>query len=119
MNHIDLGKQGETIARSFLNKQGMILLESNYRWKKQEIDLIVKEGEELVIVEVKTRQHDSYGSPQNSVTKSKQRNLILAANAFIQERRLDAEVRFDVVSIIHNAFETRIEHIKNAFYPTL
>lgn len=119
MNHVELGKQGEAIARQFLIGRKMTVLDSNYRWKRQEIDLIVQEGNELVIVEVKTRKHESYGSPESSVTRTKQRNLIKAANAYVQERELHLDVRFDVISIIHNAYETRIDHIQNAFYPTL
>ena len=119
MNHIELGKQGEIIAKRFLKDQKMLILDSNYRWKKQEIDLIAREGDELIVIEVKTRKHESYGAPENAVTRVKQRNLIKAANAYIQERQLDLDVRFNVISIIHNAYETRIDHIQNAFYPTL
>lgn len=119
MNHIELGKRGEAIARRFLKDLELSVLDSNYRWKKQEIDLIACEGNELVIIEVKTRKSESYGAPENSITKSKQRNLIKAANAYIQERQLDLDVRFDVISIIHNSYETRIDHIQNAFYPML
>ncbi|MCR9171281.1 MAG: YraN family protein [bacterium] len=119
MNHIELGKTGEGIARRHLQNHGLTILEVNYRWKKQEIDLIAQQGEELVIVEVKTRKHTSYGAPENSITRTKQRHLIKAANAYIQERQLDLDVRFDVVSIIHNSYETQVDHIQNAFYPTL
>ncbi|XOV66619.1 MAG: YraN family protein [Fluviicola sp.] len=119
MNHVELGKEGESIARSFLKGLDWVILESNYRWKKQEIDLIAQDGKELVIVEVKTRQHKSYGAPENAITRVKQRNLIKAANAYIQERQIDNDVRFDVISIIRNRFETQIDHIENAFYPTL
>lgn len=119
MKHIELGKRGETIARAFVLENQMQVLTANFRWRKQEIDLIVQDQDDLVIIEVKTRQHDSYGAPETSVNKVKQRNLIKAANAYVQENQLDLDVRFDVISIIHNAYETRIDHIKNAFYPTL
>lgn len=119
MKHIQLGKEGEMLAKNYLLQQKMEFLTSNYRWKKQEVDLIFKDVESLVIVEVKTRQHASYGSPAQSVSRAKQRHLIKAANAYIQENQLDLDVRFDIVSVIHNRFQTQIDHIPNAFYPTL
>lgn len=119
MKHITLGKEGERIASDFLMKEGMQVLARNYRWRKEEIDLIVKDSDTLVFVEVKTRTHDSYGAPAKSVTRIKQRHLINAANAYIHENKFDLDVRFDIVSIIQNSFETHIEHMKNAFYPML
>jgi len=119
MQHIELGRAGERLAQNYLLGQKMKLLSANYRWKRQEIDLIFLDENVLVFVEVKTRTHASYGAPETAISKNKQSNLLKAANAFIHERTLDLEARFDVVSIIHNRFETKIEHIKNAFYPTL
>ena len=119
MKHIQLGREGEKLAKQYLLQQKMELLACNYRWRKQEVDLIFKDAESLVIVEVKTRQHESYGSPVQSVSRTKQRHLIKAANAYILENQLDLDVRFDVVSIIHNSYQTHIDHIPNAFYPTL
>jgi putative endonuclease len=119
MNHIELGKEGEQLAQNYLLAHKMKLLEANYRWKRQEIDLIFTDNKELVFVEVKTRRHTSYGAPEAAVSRTKQRHLLKAANAFIQEKGFDLDARFDVVSIIHNNYETKIDHIKNAFYPTL
>ncbi len=119
MKYMELGNYGEQIARDYIVKKQMVLMESNYRWKHQEIDLIAMDRSDLVIIEVKTRKHRSYGAPEKSITKSKQRNLIKAANAYVQERQLNLDVRFDVISIIHNSHETHIDHIQNAFYPTL
>ncbi len=119
MQNVELGRTGEQLAQNYLIGQNMRFLTKNYRWKRQEIDLIFSEGTDLVFVEVKTRTHASYGAPEKSISKTKQRNLLLAANAYIQENELDCEARFDVVSIIHNRYETTIDHIKTAFYPTL
>jgi len=119
MNHIELGQKGERIAEEFLIGEGVIVLDKNYRWKREEIDLIIQDENSLVFVEVKTRKHDSYAAPEKAVSRTKQRHLIKAANAYIQEKRIDLDVRFDIVSIVHNSYKTRIKHIRNAFYPTL
>jgi putative endonuclease len=119
MNHIEFGQQGEALAASFLVAEGFSIVARNYRWKKEEIDLIAITGGNLVFVEVKTRKHDTYAPPEKSVSPSKQSHLIKAANAFIQEKQLNLDARFDIISIIHNQYETRINHIQNAFYPTL
>ena len=73
----------------------------------------------MVVAEVKTRNSDALGKPYNSITISKQRQIVKVANAYIQENDIDEEVRFDVVSIVLNSREMRLEHIENAFYPVI
>lgn len=116
---MELGRFGEALAKEYLLKAKLHFRASNYRWKRQEIDLIFSDDETLIFVEVKARASNTYGDPHQSVSRTKQRNLLLAANAYIQEHNADLDARFDVISIIHNRYETHIEHIKNAFYPTL
>lgn len=118
-NNIHKGNVGEEIATNFLLKKGYDVLEKNWRFKHLEIDIIASINNTLVVVEVKLRANDSYGNPEDFVTKSKQRNLIKAANFYIQENNINWETRFDVVSIIHNPGALQVEHIENAFYPTL
>jgi putative endonuclease len=115
--HNDLGKTGEALALSLLLKKGFILKEKNYRFAKAEIDLIMFDQQDLVFIEVKTRQTAQIGEPFLAVTRSKQRQLIKAAHHYIVTRDLDVNARFDVVSIVHNSYRTRIEHIENAFTP--
>lgn len=119
MDHIELGKLGERLAEAYLKRHDIEVLETNYRWKREEIDLIAKDTNILVFVEVKTRTSDAYAPPEKSVSRSKQRHLIRAANAYIQEKKIDLEARFDVISVIYNTYETRIDHIRDAFYPAL
>jgi putative endonuclease len=119
MNHIQLGIEGELLAKKYLIANNMVLCAANYRWKRQEIDLVFIDQSELVFVEVKTRTHEAYGAPEQAISITKQRHLISAANGYIQEKEIDLDARFDVVSVIYNTYETRINHIKNAFYPTL
>ena len=115
--HNELGKLGEDLAVQYLTDKGYEILERNWRNIHKEIDIIAKEGEDLVIVEVKARQTDEYGEPDIAVTKRKQRMLIAAANAYITRKGLDVETRFDIVSIVFKDGEPVIEHIEDAFLP--
>ena len=115
--HNELGKLGEDIAVQYLTNKGYEILERNWRNIHKEIDIVAKDGEELVIVEVKTRQSDEHGEPDMSVTKRKQRMLIAAANAYISRFNMDVETRFDIVSIIYRDGEPVIDHIEDAFLP--
>lgn len=115
--HNLLGKKGEEIAKDYLISSGFSLLESSWRYKKKEIDIIAKDGESLVFVEVKTRTDDYWGNPEEFVTKSKQRFLIEAAEAYIIEKDYCGTSRFDIISIIFRGNIPEIEHISEAFYP--
>jgi putative endonuclease len=115
--HNELGKIGEELAVQFLIEKGYEILDKNWRNKHKEIDIVAKDGNELVIVEVKTRQTDEYGEPDIAVTKRKQRMLIAAANAYILRNNLDMSTRFDIVSIVFKDGEPVIEHIEDAFLP--
>ncbi len=115
--HNELGKQGEELARKFLEENGYVILHQNWRWLKAEVDLIAMHNKELVIVEVKTRATDYFGTPDEAVGKHKQKMLSNAADAFIQQQNLMYEVRFDIISITFVRNEPEIHHIKDAFYP--
>ena len=115
--HNDFGKLGEELAVDYLTGKGYEILERNWRNIHKEVDIIAKDGDFLVIVEVKTRQTDAYGDPDTAVTKRKQRMLISAANAYIARKNLDMETRFDIISIVFNDGEPVIEHIEDAFLP--
>ena len=115
--HNDFGKLGEELAVNHLTGKGYEILECNWRNRHKEIDIIAKDGKELVIVEVKTRQTDEYGDPDIAVTKQKQRCLISAANSYIFQNNLNLETRFDIISIIFRDGEPVIEHIEDAFLP--
>jgi putative endonuclease len=115
---IELGKQGEDIAFHFLLKKGFKILARNWRFHKEEIDIVAKDSEELVIVEVKTRAASIYEEPGESITPQKIRYLVNAAEAYIIEHDIDVETRFDVVSIKwYGEGKYDIDHIENAFYP--
>ncbi len=115
--HNELGKLGEDIAVQYLVDKGYEILERNWRNKHKEIDIIAKDGETLVVVEVKTRQSDDHGEPDLAVTRQKQTRLIYAANAYIFNNGLDVSTRFDVISIFFNNGSPVIDHIEDAFLP--
>lgn len=117
--HNILGNKGEMLAARYLMEQGFAILEYNWRSGHKEVDLIAKERNVLVFVEVKTRSTDMYGDASEAVTPAKMRNVISAANAYLAMKNLDVEVRFDIVAIIGDDEQHKIEHIRDAFYPQL
>jgi putative endonuclease len=117
-----LGKSGEDLSVSFLKKNGIEILERNYRFGHKEIDIIGKDKNTIVFIEVKTGRSKNFGSPQERVNLKKQKSMIDVAQDYIQKNDLrDFDFRFDVVAInfergdrSQDAFAS-IEHIKNAF----
>jgi len=116
--HLEIGKKGEEIASAYLLSKGYQILQRNYRFKHMEIDIIAKDEDELVIVEVKTRQNSYLAGPEDTVTRSKQKLIIKAANEFIVANAVDLETRFDIISVLVSQNQNHVNHIKSAFYPT-
>ncbi|MGC8865895.1 MAG: YraN family protein [Bacteroidales bacterium] len=117
--HNELGKTGEELAAEFLKKKGFQIVATNWRFGKDEIDLIARDGEELVIVEVKTRKTNYFGEPQAFVSRVKQKALIRCANQYIRLHKFDGETRFDIVSVLITPQGNEIHHIPRAFFPML
>jgi putative endonuclease len=117
--HNDLGKEGEERAREHLRSLGYEILECNWQFRNKEVDIIAREGSTLVIVEVKTRRSNYFGEPEVFVTDVKKKSLVHAADAYIHQKGLDLEVRFDIISIILGGGKCSVNHIPDAFYPTL
>ncbi len=115
--HNQLGEEGEKVALGFLRNKGYEILETNWRSGREEVDIIAIEKHTLVIVEVKTRTSDYSGSPEEFVTKKKQRRLIKAANDYIEQKDFNGETRFDIISIIMKDGIEEIDHIEDAYYP--
>ncbi len=115
-SHNELGKAGEAQAIKYLESIDYSILEINFKIRRLEIDIIAKDKDELVIVEVKTRSDDTISNPEVAVTKKKQSQLITAAHAYIVKNQIDLNTRFDIISITKNK-KQEIEHIRNAFYP--
>ena len=107
-----LGRVGEKKAGEFLRKKGYTILKTNYKTYCGEIDLIAKDGEDIVFIEVKTRSGDDFGAPSEAVTQKKQEKYYKVASEYLQrEKKLDSPCRFDVVEIENG----EINHIINAF----
>ena len=107
-----LGRAGEVKAAEFLKKKGYKILEKNYKTHIGEIDLIAKDGDALVFVEVKTRINDDYGAPSEAVNLKKQEKYYKVASEYLVRNKLnDSICRFDVVEIENG----QINHIINAF----
>ena len=117
MNNILKGKKGELIAKEYLQSKGYIVLNSNYRNKIGEIDLIVldKINEILVFVEVKTRTSLKYGYAYEAVNIKKQRKILNCSQAYIKQNKyINFQPRFDIVEV-YLSLNTKINHIENAF----
>jgi putative endonuclease len=107
------GRSGEDLAAQHLKQQGYIILERNYRLRIGEVDIIARDGEDLVFIEVKTRRSKKFGSPFEAVDVRKQKKIFNIAAAYLQGKELP--VRFDVVAVHLNEQDVRIEVMKNAF----
>lgn len=118
-DHNELGKKGEELAQKYLIQKGYQLRQLNWRYRKNEIDIIAEKNNLLVVVEVKTRTSEYFENPKEAVTRKKQRFIIQAADAYIVENDIDIETRFDIVAVTIINHKTEIEHIEDAFQPSL
>ena len=101
MNTRRTGNIGEDIAVLYLQKHGYVILERNFRVKRGEVDVIAKQGDYYVFVEVKRRSSDKFGLPREAVDYRKQRTIVQCAKIWLLKKRLyGAPVRFDVVEIL-------------------
>lgn len=110
--HLIRGENAEVQARKFLMDKGLKPVCHNYRCKLGELDLIMTDHNTLVIIEVRFRKTDQYGSALESVTRAKQSRIIAATQHYLSSQKADRPVRFDVVAISGNG---AIEWIQNAF----
>jgi len=115
----ELGDKAEELAKDHLVRLGYKILERNWYHGHLELDIIAKDGEELVIVEVKSRNGLRYEHPSEAVTNAKIKRIVEAADAYLIEKELNIETRFDVITVIFFKESHELEHFKDAFYPTL
>ena len=114
--HNEFGKKGEKLAVDYLIKKGYIILDTNWRFQKAEVDIIAQKDEILAIVEVKTRSTTDFGNPQDFVNPKKIKLLVSAIDEYVISKDLDVEVRFDIIAIVHENKNFTIEHLEDAFY---
>ncbi len=122
MSHLrqQLGQRGEVLAADFLKQQGVIIIDRNYHFGRYaEIDLIGKDQDELVFIEVKTRSSDGFGHPEEAVNRFKQDKIRQAAESYILNHpQLSSKYRFDVVAITYLGNEPQIKYFKNVSLAT-
>lgn len=115
--HLRVGRRGELIARRHLMKSGLKFLAANYRSPRGEIDLVFRDGDCLVFVEVKTRSSEDWARPADAVDEEKRRRLSLAALDYL--RRIGnprIRIRFDIVEVVlGDGMEPTVRHLPNAF----
>jgi putative endonuclease len=111
VNSSEAGRQGEERAKIFLESKGFQILENNYRTKGGEIDLVARDGEEIVFVEVRSRSRQDYGGAMASIDARKRRKIIFAARVWLQTHDWQGACRFDAVALEQGV----CEHIPAAF----
>ena len=112
-----LGHAGEAAAADFFTAQGYTVACRNYRYRRAEVDLIVRRGDALLIfVEVKTRSSTRFGHPEEFVTERKRQLFRLAAEQYQEEINWPGDIRFDILALTQTAGGFRIEHFEDAFY---
>jgi putative endonuclease len=113
---ITTGKEGEKIAAAYLKKNGYRIMEINFRCPIGEIDIVAKEKDDLVFVEVKTRKSIELGYPEQAVGMRKQKKMSQLALWYMQKRKIaDTNARFDVVAITLIPEKNEVKLIQNAF----
>lgn len=112
------GNIGEDLAKRFLISKGFQIVCQNYRYGRNEIDLVCLDDDFLVFVEVKTRKNNDFGYPEEFVTLSKQRAIARVAKAFLQKNPSQAKIRFDIVAITKTSPKWSIHYVPDAFYPS-
>ncbi len=115
ISRVARGNAAEEQACRYLEAKGLTLVTRNFRCRGGELDLIMRDRGQLVFVEVRSRRHARYGTPAESVTRTKQQRLLRAAAFYLQRQRLDLPCRFDVVAILQPEGEPQVEWIQDAF----
>ena len=112
----ELGKLGEELAVRELQRRGYVILERRYRTRHGEIDIVARDGETLVFVEVKARADAEFGTAADAITPAKQRRVVRMAEDYLARRRVgDRPCRFDVVAIMLDGRAQAVEVFPEAF----
>ena len=116
--HNIFGKQGEQLAKDYLERTGHEILDENWTFGRAEVDLIVFKDRKIIFVEVKTRSGNLFGEPEDFVNEAKQKQMVSAAEEYIHLMSHEGELRFDIISILydHSGNHT-LKHIQDAFWP--
>jgi len=110
--HNIIGKEGEEIAKKYLQNKGYIIIECNYKTKRAEIDIIAKYKNTLVFIEVRTKRYESYGTPEETINYKKRMRLKQNAAAYIHRRKYKGLYRIDAVCLVINE-NTELQRINH------
>lgn len=117
--HLDLGRRGESLAKTHLENAGYEILDENWTHGRLEVDLIAYKDKMIIFAEVKTRTGNGFGEPEDFVDMRKQRLLADAADEYLYLMNHQGEVRFDIISVLFDRNNNYIlKHIEDAFWPT-
>ena len=111
----EFGETGEQIAARYLEDQGYVILDRNYRRGHKEVDIIALDHGELAVVEVKTRSSEDYFTAEQAVDHHKRQNIIRVANNYVRRYHRTEPLRFDIIAIVGSGATAEIRHTKNAF----
>ena len=112
--HNELGKWGEDAAAEYLQQKGLTILERDWHSGHRDIDIIAQDGDTIVFVEVKTRRNRMFTDPEQAVDYRKRQNLLAAMNHYVKYKRLDHELRFDILTVVGaEEGKLEIEHIED------
>lgn len=118
--HNDLGHWGEDVAARYLESKGYYIRHRDWKYGRRDLDIVAIDEMQttLVIAEVKTRRNADFIEPEQAVTPEKMRNLMIAANAYVKQHNVVADVRFDIISVVGTNYDdVKINHIEDAFLP--
>ena len=111
----ELGETGEQMAARYLEDQGYVILDRNYRRGHKEVDIIALDHGELAVIEVKTRTNEDYFTAEQAVDHRKRQNIIRVANNYMRRYHRTEPLRFDIIAIVGSGATAEIRHTKNAF----
>jgi putative endonuclease len=118
--HNEKGKLGEKLSIQHLKSKGYLIIETNWRSGRNEVDIIAKDKDELVFVEVKTRNTVFFGLPESFVSNQQQKRMALAAENYCINKGInDANIRYDIIAVIVSDSKETLEHFEDAFFPDL
>jgi putative endonuclease len=116
--HLELGRRGESLAKTHLENAGYEILDENWTHGKAEVDLIAYKDKVIIFAEVKTRTGNAFGEPEDFVDERKQKLLVSAADEYIYLMDHQGDVRFDIISILFDKQANyTLKHIEDAFWP--
>ena len=113
--HNELGQWGEETAVAWLRQKGYVIIDRDWKLGHRDIDVVAIDGDRVVFVEVKTRRNRLFGEPEEAVDFRKRRNLQMAINCYVKSKRIDSEIRFDVITVVGmpGRGEPEIDHIQD------